>query len=128
MGGATVVGQPDDVWGRPGATAEPAGAAEGGDLRHSGGPWLRAAGAADQLVTHLGPVKGELEAAHRGLVAGALDALGAVRASWERRIKWQTPPVARLPPLREGLELIPRPNIHSDFWSAGAPEGAARGS
>ncbi|MFJ8254508.1 hypothetical protein [Streptomyces sp. NPDC094466] len=98
MGGATVVGQPDDGWGRPGATAGPAGAAEGGDLRHSGGPWLRAAGAADQLVTLLGPVKGELEAAHRGLIAGAgagagagaLDALvelGAVRASWERRIE-----------------------------------------
>lgn len=92
VGGATVVGQPDDGWGRPGATAGPAGAAEGGDLRHSGGPWLRAAGAADQLVTHLGSVKGELEAAHRGLIAGAgaLDALvelGAVRASWERRIE-----------------------------------------
>ncbi|MFJ7413719.1 hypothetical protein ACIQWZ_23320 [Streptomyces sp. NPDC098077] len=30
-------------------------------------------------------------------------------------------------PLREGVELIPRPNIHSDFWSAGANEGVARG-
>ncbi|MFI1190691.1 hypothetical protein [Streptomyces californicus] len=27
-------------------------------------------------------------------------------------------------PLYEGMELIPRPNIHSDFWSAGASEGA----
>ncbi|WP_030590679.1 hypothetical protein [Streptomyces anulatus] len=25
-------------------------------------------------------------------------------------------------------ELIPRPNIHSDFWSAGAPSAAASGS
>ncbi|MFJ4965907.1 hypothetical protein ACIP6P_26275 [Streptomyces sp. NPDC088729] len=26
-------------------------------------------------------------------------------------------------PLYEGAEFIPRPNIHSDFWSAGAAEG-----
>ncbi|QTA33520.1 hypothetical protein JHY03_37080 [Streptomyces sp. CA-256286] len=25
-------------------------------------------------------------------------------------------------PLYEGMELIPRPNIHSDFWSAQTPE------
>ncbi|RPK94505.1 hypothetical protein EES46_01145 [Streptomyces sp. ADI98-10] len=31
-------------------------------------------------------------------------------------------------PLYEGMELIPRPNIHSDFWSAGAPSAAASGS
>ncbi|MEU6954757.1 hypothetical protein [Streptomyces sp. NPDC045714] len=31
-------------------------------------------------------------------------------------------------PLYEGVELIPRPNIHSDFWSAGAPGVAAPGS
>ncbi|MFE7139883.1 hypothetical protein ACFVAG_19255 [Streptomyces sp. NPDC057644] len=29
-------------------------------------------------------------------------------------------------PLREGVEFIPRPYIHSDFWSAGAP-GVAGG-
>ncbi|MEU2071712.1 hypothetical protein [Streptomyces anulatus] len=28
-------------------------------------------------------------------------------------------------PLYDGVEFIPRPNIHSDFWSAGAPEVAA---
>ncbi|MFH9297983.1 hypothetical protein [Streptomyces sp. NPDC017520] len=50
------------------------------------------------MVTHLGPVKGELEAAHRGLIAGAgagagagalgaLAELNSVRASWERRIE-----------------------------------------
>ncbi|WIY77099.1 hypothetical protein QPM16_16510 [Streptomyces anulatus] len=92
VGGVTVVGQPNDGWERLGATAGPAGAAGGEDLRHSGGPWLRAAGGADRLVTHLGPVKSELEAAHRGLVAGggalaALAELSAVRASWERRIE-----------------------------------------
>ncbi|UZI30310.1 hypothetical protein OH133_20560 [Streptomyces sp. VB1] len=93
VGGVTVVGQPNDGGERIGAPAGSAGAAAGGgDLRHSGGPWLRAAGGADQLVTHLRPVRGELEAAHRGLIAGAgaLDALAelnSVRASWERRIE-----------------------------------------
>ncbi|WTK25684.1 hypothetical protein OG752_21265 [Streptomyces anulatus] len=28
-------------------------------------------------------------------------------------------------PLYEGVEFIPHPNIHSDFWSAGGPEVAA---
>ncbi|MEV6476029.1 hypothetical protein [Streptomyces sp. NPDC051657] len=92
VGGVTVVGQPNDGGERLRAPAGSAGEAGGGDLRHSGGPWLRAAGGADQLVTHLGPVKGELGAAHQGLIAGAgaLDALvelSAVRASWERRIE-----------------------------------------
>ncbi|MFG3408970.1 hypothetical protein [Streptomyces sp. NPDC048142] len=95
VGGATVVGQPSDGserLGAPAGSAGAAGAAGGEDLRHSGGPWLRAAGGADQLVTHLGPVKGELERAHQGLTAGAgaLSApaeLSAVRVSWERRIE-----------------------------------------
>ncbi|MEU5328949.1 hypothetical protein [Streptomyces parvus] len=98
VGGVTVVGQPNDgrEWagvpaGQAGAAGS-AGAAGGGDLRHSRGPWLRAAAGADQLVTLLGPVKGELEVAHRGLTAGAgalsaLAELGTVRASWERRIE-----------------------------------------
>ncbi|MDF6019780.1 hypothetical protein [Streptomyces sp. JH34] len=68
----------------------------GGDcgqtLRHSDGPWLRAAGGADELVTHLGPVRHELDLAHQGLMAGAgrltaLAELAAVRDSWERRIQ-----------------------------------------
>ncbi|MEV7915453.1 hypothetical protein AB0O73_34500 [Streptomyces fimicarius] len=28
-------------------------------------------------------------------------------------------------PLYEGMEFIPRPNIHSDFWSAESPGAAA---
>ncbi|MFJ9324314.1 hypothetical protein [Streptomyces globisporus] len=98
VGGVTVVGQSNDDWERAGASAGSAGAAGssgatgGGDLRHSRGPWLRAAGGADQLDTLLGPVKGELEVAHQGVTAGAgalsaLAELGAVRASWERRIE-----------------------------------------
>ncbi|WP_432024742.1 hypothetical protein [Streptomyces parvus] len=97
VGGVTVVGQPNDgrEWaGVPAGQAGAAGSAGagGGDLRHSRGPWLRAAAGADQLVTLLGPVKGELEVAHQGLTAGAgalsaLAELGTVRASWERRIE-----------------------------------------
>ncbi|WP_432079537.1 hypothetical protein [Streptomyces sp. YPW6] len=86
------------VEGAVGMSAEPRGSAGSGgevgtgDLRHSRGPWLRAAGGADQLVTLLGPVKGELEVAHQGVTAGAgalsaLAELAAVRASWERRIQ-----------------------------------------
>lgn len=87
-----MVGQPNDGRGRLGAPAGATGAGKGGDLRHSGGPWLRAAGGADQLVTHLGPVKGELAAAHQGVTSGAgslsaLAELSAVRTSWERRIE-----------------------------------------
>ncbi|MEV5580566.1 hypothetical protein AB0L39_18630 [Streptomyces parvus] len=97
VGGVTVVGQPNDgrEWaGVPAGQAGAAGSAGagGGDLRHSRGPWLRAAAGADQLATLLGPVKGELEVAHQGLTAGAgalsaLAELGTVRASWERRIE-----------------------------------------
>jgi hypothetical protein len=73
-----------------------AGPSGGGDsgrrLKHSDGPWLRAAGGAEALVTHLGPVRSELALAHEGLMAGAgrlsaLAELAAVRESWERRIK-----------------------------------------
>ncbi|MFD5201287.1 hypothetical protein ACFWM7_14280 [Streptomyces sp. NPDC058375] len=92
VGGVTVVGQPNDGWERLGVPAGQAGGAGGGDLLHSGGPWQRAAGGADQLVTLLGPVKGDLETAHQGLTAGAgalsaLAELSTVRASWERRIE-----------------------------------------
>lgn len=74
--------------------AGPVGPAGGGgreQLRHSDGPWLRAAGGAEALRTHLGPVPSELALAHQGLTAGAGDLsalaeLGTVRTSWERRI------------------------------------------
>ncbi|MFI2777773.1 hypothetical protein [Streptomyces sp. ALB3] len=76
--------------------SDPVGPAGGGGqgprLKHSDGPWLRAAGGADELVSHLGPVRGELAVAHQGLLAGAgrltaLAELAAVRESWERRIQ-----------------------------------------
>lgn len=77
-------------------TSDPAGPSGGGGcgprLKHSDGPWLRAAGGAEELVTHLGPVRHDLASAHGGLLAGAgrltaLAELAAVRESWERRIQ-----------------------------------------
>ncbi|WP_392671835.1 hypothetical protein [Streptomyces sp. LN785] len=64
----------------------------GHDLRHSDGPWVRAAGGAEALHTLLGPVRAELDTAHEGVVAGnaglaALAELGAVRESWQRRFE-----------------------------------------
>ncbi|WNI23418.1 hypothetical protein [Streptomyces sp. ITFR-16] len=65
----------------------------GGDqLRHSDGVWLRAAGGAEGMGAHLGPVRTELATAHEGLLAGtaglsALAELGSVRESWERRFE-----------------------------------------
>ncbi|MFB7274736.1 hypothetical protein [Streptomyces sp. NPDC056244] len=63
-----------------------------GGLRHSGGPWTRAAGAAEALRTHMSLVRGEFAAAHEGVAAGteglgAAAVLGTVRGSWERRIE-----------------------------------------
>ncbi|MEU9061077.1 hypothetical protein AB0D13_20055 [Streptomyces sp. NPDC048430] len=75
---------------------EPVGPPSGGDcgprLNHSDGPWLRAAGGAAELATHLAPVRGDLGLAHQGLMAGAgrltaLAELAAVRESWERRFQ-----------------------------------------
>ncbi|WP_343238689.1 hypothetical protein [Streptomyces sp. SID8374] len=92
MSGAGVLAQPGGDrpwwWGGP----EGSGGGGGGDLKHSDGPWLRAAGGAEGLVAHLGPVEAELGRAHQGLTAGAgelsaLAELGTVRASWERRIE-----------------------------------------
>ncbi|MFC8230929.1 hypothetical protein [Streptomyces sp. NPDC057287] len=81
-----VVGVADDPAGPPGAGGQ------GPRLKHSDGPWLRAAGGAEELVAHLGPVRSELALAHAGLMAGAgrltaLAELAAVRESWERRIQ-----------------------------------------
>ncbi|WP_202534348.1 hypothetical protein [Streptomyces sp. SID3212] len=68
-----------------------AGAGGGADVRHSAGPWTRAAGAAEALRTHLGQVRPEFAAAHAGLAGGTeglavADVLRTVRTSWERRI------------------------------------------
>ncbi|MGZ2361840.1 hypothetical protein LRE75_35075 [Streptomyces sp. 372A] len=68
------------------------GSGAGDELRHSGGAWLRAAGGAEGMGAHLGPVRMELATAHEGVLAGtagldSLAELGAVRESWVRRVE-----------------------------------------
>ncbi|MGW2178169.1 hypothetical protein ACWCXX_08800 [Streptomyces sp. NPDC001732] len=86
MSGVPVVGQqggsrrPGDPAGGSGGAGAGAGAGHGagGDvLKHSAGAWLRAAGGAEGMSTHLGLVKAELETAHEGLLAGAGAGAGA---------------------------------------------------
>ncbi|WP_405715081.1 hypothetical protein [Streptomyces sp. NBC_00046] len=90
MGAVAVVGQPE---GRKRPSDPSSGGGDVGDvLKHSAGAWLRAAGGAEGMCTHLGPVKSELETAHEGLLAGtggltAMAELGAVRESWTRRFE-----------------------------------------
>ncbi len=86
MSGMTV------VWGTSEPAGPPPGGGDCGRLRHCDGPWMKAAGGADALVTQLAPVRSELALAHQGLMAGAgrltaLAELAAVRESWERRIQ-----------------------------------------
>ncbi|MFC3232341.1 hypothetical protein [Streptomyces nitrosporeus] len=93
--GVSTASAVSDAWGAGGTAGagdgRPTGPGrEAADLRHSDGPWLRAAEGAEALRTHLAPVREELAAAHQGLTAGAgvltaLAELGAVRTSWERR-------------------------------------------
>nr|WP_239079409.1 hypothetical protein [Streptomyces sp. SID7909] len=82
----------DLAGGGGGGSAAGGGPAAGDELRHSGGAWLRAAGGAEGMGAHLGPVRGELATAHEGLIAGtaglnSLAELGAVRESWVRRVE-----------------------------------------
>ncbi|QNE75950.1 hypothetical protein F0344_16045 [Streptomyces finlayi] len=93
MSGVAVVGQlsgPGPGRQRLSDLGGGAGGAGSRALKHSDGPWTRAAGGADAMRGHLAPVKPELGAAHEGLSAGAgaltaLAELGTVRESWERR-------------------------------------------
>ncbi|MEU0835572.1 hypothetical protein [Streptomyces sp. NPDC005969] len=93
MSGVAVMGRQglSDL-GRAGEAGDGAGGGGRDQLKHSDGPWLRAAGGAESLHTLLGPVKTELESAHEGAVTRtvgleALAELGAVRESWQRRIE-----------------------------------------
>lgn len=63
----------------------------GGTLKHSHGPWTRAADAADDLRTSTNNSKTDLSSAHEGVGSGAeglasLGALKSVLASWEKRL------------------------------------------
>lgn len=78
----------------PGPGRGPGGSVSGhARLQHSDGPWVRAAGGAEALHTHLAPARAELEKSHEGLLAGesaghfaVLRELAAVRESWVRRV------------------------------------------
>ncbi|MFF2187399.1 hypothetical protein [Streptomyces sp. NPDC058155] len=75
-----------------GAGPGTSGAASGERLRHSDGPWTRAAGGAEVTRTQMAYVKAEFATAHEGVAdcgegLSVLAALGTVRTSWERRIE-----------------------------------------
>ncbi|ARF63182.1 hypothetical protein B1H20_18750 [Streptomyces violaceoruber] len=121
--------------GMPGRDGAP-GAAGEGDLQHHRRPWLRAAEGADHLVTLLGPVRADLDAAHRGVVAGggalsALAELGVVRASWERRIDQARGECGSLAGnLREAVRVQSRSNeaVKSGFDAVGTPAAVSAGT
>ncbi len=121
--------------GVPGRDGAP-GAAGEGDLQHHRRPWLRAAEGADHLVTLLGPVRADLDAAHRGVVAGggalsALAELGVVRASWERRIDQARGECGSLAGnLREAVRAQSRSNeaVKSGFDAVGTPAAVSAGA
>nr|WP_237508456.1 hypothetical protein [Streptomyces sp. LaPpAH-199] len=112
------------------------GAAGEGDLQHHRRPWLRAAEGADQLVTLLGPVRADLDAAHRRVIAGggalsALAELGVVRASWERRIDQARGECGSLAGnLREAVRAQSRSNeaVRSGFDAVGTPAAVSAGT
>lgn len=67
------------------------GTPTGADLRHSGGPWMKAAGVAESLLAGMGTAKSRLTTAHDGTTAGlhgltCAAALKALLASWEERV------------------------------------------
>ena len=76
----------------PADQAGPTSGSEGsGTLRHSGGPWTRAAGTAEDLQTSTGKSKADLSTAHDGVVSAgeglaSLGALMSVLASWKKRL------------------------------------------
>lgn len=137
VGSAESVGpvSPMGPVGMPGRDGAP-GAAGEGDLQHHRRPWLRAAEGADHLVTLLGPVRADLDAAHRGVVAGggalsALAELGVVRASWERRIDQARGECGSLAGnLREAVRAQSRSNeaVRSGFDAVGTPAAASAGT
>ncbi|WP_405830357.1 amino acid ABC transporter permease [Streptomyces sp. NBC_01176] len=67
------------------------GAGGAGTLKHSSGPWTRAAGTAGDLRTSTGMSKADLGSAHDGIASAteglaSLGPLKSVVASWQRRL------------------------------------------
>ncbi|MFC9425307.1 hypothetical protein [Streptomyces sp. NPDC056987] len=62
------------------------------DLRHSDGPWTKAAGVAEELRIRVTSAKSRLTSAHEGAAAGteglaSTGTLNSVLTSWEERLK-----------------------------------------
>ncbi|MFD9045638.1 hypothetical protein [Streptomyces zaomyceticus] len=76
----------------PASTGSRAGVgSEAKDLQHSGDPWTRAAGAAEDLRLSVTTAKSRLTGTHDGIAAagvglGSLGVLKTVLASWEARL------------------------------------------
>ncbi|MGW4310695.1 hypothetical protein [Streptomyces californicus] len=87
-------------------------------------------------MTLLGPVRADLDAAHRGVAAGggalsALAELGVVRASWERRIDQARGECGSLAGnLREAVRVQSRSNeaVKSGFDAVGTPAAVSAGT
>ncbi|MFK0023495.1 amino acid ABC transporter permease [Streptomyces sp. NPDC090798] len=81
----------------PGGSTPTSGSTTGtgggsGTLRHSNGPWSRAAGTADDLRISTQSTKNGLQSSHTGVPNGAaglasLSALTTVLTSWEKRLE-----------------------------------------
>ncbi|MBT2395819.1 hypothetical protein [Streptomyces sp. ISL-100] len=73
------------------ASAAPGGTGGEGKLKHSGGPWTSASGAAGGLRTSTQTSRSRLRPAHEGVASGAaglssVAILNAVMESWEKRL------------------------------------------
>lgn len=87
-----LVDGPDGAGAGPVPGAGSSGGGGGERLRHSDGPWTRAAGGAEVMRTQLARLGAEFETAHEGVAGSgeglsAVAVLGSVRTSWERRIE-----------------------------------------
>ncbi|MFE4820828.1 amino acid ABC transporter permease [Streptomyces sp. NPDC056704] len=74
-----------------GPTGDNNGGGSAGTLKHSHGPWTRAAGAAGDLQISTGKSKTDLSSAHDGVGSGSeglasLGPLKSVLVSWEKRL------------------------------------------
>lgn len=83
---------PDSDGGAPAGGAKSGTGSGSGALRHTNGPWGRAADTADGLKTSTESTKKSLQSSHTGVSSGAaglasLRALKTVLTSWETRLE-----------------------------------------
>ncbi|MEV0735455.1 amino acid ABC transporter permease [Streptomyces sp. NPDC050549] len=83
---------PDSGGSAPASGAKTGTGDDSGSLRHTNGPWGRAADTADDLKTSTESTKKSLQSSHTGVSSGAsglasLSALKTVLTSWENRLE-----------------------------------------